>query len=161
MATACADMLCGGWLRKNCDNDVLFGWLSDRLFAGRRGPVVCICSSMIAPGLLAMRIDESLYYANAQALEDLLLSAVADCERVRHVVLICSAVNFIDTSALETLENLVDELRDGGVTLHLAEVKGPVMDGLEKVSLLERMRPGRVFLSTHEAVQALAEPGDP
>ena len=113
------------------------------------------------PGLLAMRIDESLYYANAQALEDLLLSAVADCERVRHVVLICSAVNFIDTSALETLENLVDELRDGGVTLHLAEVKGPVMDGLEKVSLLERMRPGRVFLSTHEAVQALAEPGDP
>jgi SulP family sulfate permease len=108
------------------------------------------------PGLLAIRIDESLYYANAQALEDLLLNAVADREEVRDVVLICSAVNFIDTSALETLENLVDELRDGGVTLHLAEVKGPVMDGLEKVSLLERMAPGRVFLSTHDAVLALA-----
>lgn len=108
------------------------------------------------PGLLAIRIDESLYYANAQALEDLLLNAVADREEVRDVVLICSAVNFIDTSALETLENLVDELRDGGVTLHLAEVKGPVMDGLEKVSLLERMAPGQVFLSTHDAVLALA-----
>ncbi|MEQ9006196.1 MAG: sulfate permease [Pseudomonadales bacterium] len=107
------------------------------------------------PGVLAIRIDESLYYANAQALEDLLLNAVADREEVRDVVLICSAVNFIDTSALETLENLVDELRDGGVTLHLAEVKGPVMDGLEKVSLLERMAPGRVFLSTHDAVLAL------
>merc|ERR1719424_242085 len=31
------------------------GWISDRLFAGRRGPVVCICSSMLAPGLLATR----------------------------------------------------------------------------------------------------------
>jgi SulP family sulfate permease len=111
------------------------------------------------PGLLAIRIDESLYYANAQALEELLLNAVADCEEVRHVVLICSAVNFIDTSALETLENLVDELRDGGVTLHFAEVKGPVMDGLERVSLLERMAPGRVFLSTHDAVLALADAG--
>lgn len=107
------------------------------------------------PGLLVIRIDESLYYANAQALEDLLLNEVADCEAVRHVVLICSAVNFIDTSALETLENLIDELREAGVTLHLAEVKGPVMDGLERVSLLERLAPGRVFLSTHEAVVTL------
>ncbi|NBC23698.1 MAG: sulfate permease [Gammaproteobacteria bacterium] len=107
------------------------------------------------PGLLVIRIDESLYYANAQALEDLLLNEVADCEAVRHVVLICSAVNFIDTSALETLENLIEELREAGVTLHLAEVKGPVMDGLERVSLLERLAPGRVFLSTHEAVHTL------
>ncbi len=113
------------------------------------------------PGLLAIRIDESLYYANAQALEELLLNAVADCDAVRHVVLICSAVNFIDTSALETLENLVDELRDAGVTLHLAEVKGPVMDGLARTSLLERMAPGQVFLSTHEAVLALAGSSGP
>ncbi|MDZ7669883.1 MAG: sulfate permease [Gammaproteobacteria bacterium] len=109
------------------------------------------------PGLLAIRVDESLYYANTQALEELLLNSVADRPDVRHVVLICSAVNFIDTSALETLENLADELRGAGTTLHLAEVKGPVMDGLKRVSLLEKLSPGRVFLSTHEAVATLAE----
>jgi len=107
------------------------------------------------PGLLVIRIDESLYYANAQALEDLLLNEVADCPDLRHVVLVCSAVNFIDTSALETLENLIEELREARVTLHLAEVKGPVMDGLERVWLPKRMDPGQVFLSTHQAVLSL------
>lgn len=109
------------------------------------------------PGLLAIRVDESLYYANTQALEELLLNSVADRPDVRHVVLICSAVNVIDTSALETLENLAEELRAAGTTLHLAEVKGPVMDGLNRVSLLDKLSPGRVFLSTHEAVRTLVE----
>ncbi|MEQ8860532.1 MAG: sulfate permease [Pseudomonadales bacterium] len=114
------------------------------------------------PGVLAIRVDESLYFANSQALEEMLINRVAEQRDLRHVVLICSAVNFIDTSALETLENLIDELRQAGVTLHLAEVKGPVMDALERVDLLDRLDPGRVFLSTHQALVALsAEPGAP
>src|SRR5690606_13793037 len=74
------------------------------------------------PRVLAIRVDESLYFANTQALEELILNAVAERPDVRHVVLICSAVNFIDTSALETLQNLTAELRNAGTTLHLAEV---------------------------------------
>jgi sulfate permease, SulP family len=70
-------------------------------------------------------------------------------------VLIASAVNFIDGSALHSLERLVEELREGGVTLHLAEVKGPVMDRLRRSTFLSHLEPGRVFLSTHEAVRDL------
>jgi len=92
----------------------------------------------------------------AQALEELLLNEVADCGAVRHVVLICSAVNFIDTSALETLENLIEELREAGVTLHLAEVKGPVMDRLKRSHFLDALN-GRVFLSQYDAWMALAD----
>jgi SulP family sulfate permease len=109
------------------------------------------------PGVLAIRVDESLYFANSQALEELLLNTVAEQPEVRHVVLICSAVNFIDTSALETLENLVDELRNAGTTLHFAELKGPVTDALARVDLLDKLDPGRVFLSTHEAIVALTK----
>jgi len=76
--------------------------------------------------LLLIRVDESLYFANTRYLEDHLLAAVADQPKVEHVVLICSAVNFIDASALESLETLIAELRSGGVTVHLAEAKGPV-----------------------------------
>jgi len=112
-------------------------------------------------GVMAIRVDESLYFANSQALEDLLLNTVADRQDVRHVVLICSAVNFIDTSALETLENLIGELRNAGVTLHLAEVKGPVMDALQRVQLLARLAPGQVFLSTHQALTTLTTPTNP
>lgn len=111
------------------------------------------------PHVLAVRVDESLYFANASFLESYLLGAVADDRRLRHVVLICSAVNLIDASALETLETLASELRDAGVTLHLAEVKGPVMDRLERTGLLDHLAPGRVFLSTHEAMATLEREG--
>jgi len=107
------------------------------------------------PHMHALRIDESLYFANASALETHILNAVADDPQIRHVLLIASAVNQIDASALESLERLTDELRAAGVTLHLAEVKGPVMDRLQRTDFLERLEPGRVFLSTHDAFVAL------
>ncbi|MBI1733190.1 MAG: sulfate permease [Gammaproteobacteria bacterium] len=107
------------------------------------------------PHVLAMRIDESLYFANAHALEETALRIATERQELKHVVLICSAINFIDYSALETLVTTIDRLRDAGVTLHLAEVKGPVMDRLGKTDLLKHLGDGRVFLSTHEAMVAL------
>ena len=112
------------------------------------------------PTILAIRVDGSLYFANTRFLEDYLLAAVADTDDIQHVVLIMSAVNFVDTSALESLESLVDQLRDAGVTVHLAEVKGPVMDQFERSDLLKRLVPGQVFLSTHEAIVTLTDPNN-
>lgn len=105
--------------------------------------------------VVALRIDESLYFANAHALEETLLRVVSERHEVKHVVLICSAVNFIDFSALDMLITTAERLRDAGVTLHLAEVKGPVMDRLQKTDLLQRLGEGKVFLSTHEAMTSL------
>ncbi len=107
------------------------------------------------PHAVALRMDESLYFANAHALEETLLRVVTERHEVKHVVLICSAVNFIDFSALEMLMTTAERLRDAGVTLHLAEVKGPVMDRLQRAHMLQRLGAGRVFLSTHEAMTAL------
>ncbi|MCR9221587.1 MAG: sulfate permease [Alphaproteobacteria bacterium] len=109
---------------------------------------------MTSPRVLSVRVDESLYFANARWLEDKLYDmAVADAQ-VRHVVLICSAVNHIDASALESLEALADRLKAAGVAFHLSEVKGPVMDKLARSDFLEHLT-GRVYLSQHEAMTAL------
>jgi SulP family sulfate permease len=107
------------------------------------------------PSLLTLRIDESLWFANARFLEDYILFRLADDKAIRHVVLMCSAINEIDFSALETLEELNSRLKDQGIALHLSEVKGPVMDRLERSHLLENL-PGRVFLSQWDAWAALA-----
>ncbi len=107
------------------------------------------------PEILLFRIDENLYFANAGYLEDHLIREVAENPEVKAVVLICSAVNLIDASALETLADLRDNLKHAGVTLHLAEVKGPVMDRLARSSFVEELAPGEVFLSTHDAVKKL------
>ncbi len=106
------------------------------------------------PEVLTIRVDESLWFANARFLEDAILDRVAADSPVQHVVLMCSAVNAIDMSALESLEAINARLRDMGVTLHLSEVKGPVMDRLERTHFLKDLT-GRVFLSQYDAAAAL------
>jgi len=107
--------------------------------------------------LAMLRVDESLYFANARYLEDTLYALVASRPELDHVVLICSAVNLIDASALESLEAINARLQDSSVTLHLAEVKGPVMDRLKHSDFLDDLT-GRVFLSTYAAWQELRQP---
>ena len=109
------------------------------------------------PAVLTLRVDESLYFVNARFLEDLIQDLVAQRPAVRHVVLMCSAMNEIDYSALESLEAINHRLKDLGIGLHLSEVKGPVMDRLKKTHFLDHLN-GRVFLSQFDAWTKLAMP---
>jgi SulP family sulfate permease len=107
------------------------------------------------PHLLTIRVDESLTYLNARWLEEYILEQVADRPALRHLVLMASAVNAIDASGLESLEAINHRLGDGGVKLHLSEVKGPVMDRLKRAHFLDELT-GRVFLSQDQAFAELA-----
>ena len=109
------------------------------------------------PAILTIRIDESLYFPNARFLADYVLDRVGKDGPIRHVVLMCSAVNVIDFSALEALEALNHRLKDMGITLHMSEVKGPVTDRLKKSHFLDDLS-GRVFLSQYDAWVALTAP---
>jgi len=106
------------------------------------------------PGVLSIRIDESLYFANARYLEDLVTNQVAANPGLTDVVLMCSAVNAIDMSALESLEAIEHRLKDLGVRLHLSEVKGPVMDRLKGTEFIQHLSGGN-HLSQHQAVRAI------
>ncbi|MDY6890895.1 MAG: sulfate permease [Pseudomonadota bacterium] len=106
------------------------------------------------PHVLTLRVDESLYFANARYLEDLIYDQVARNPELRHLVLMCPAVNLIDASALESLEAINQRLKDSGVTFHLSEVKGPVMDKLEGTHFLQELS-GEIFLSQYEAWKTL------
>ena len=107
------------------------------------------------PHVLSIRIDEALTYLNARWLEEYVLEEVAERSAVRHVILMCSAVNAIDASGLESLEAINHRLGDGGIGLHLSEVKGPVMDRLQRSHFLEELN-GQVFLSQSRAFEKLA-----
>lgn len=102
-----------------------------------------------------VRIDESLYFANTAYLEETVLNQVAEQPEIEHFVLVGTAVNFIDASALETLESLRQELADAGVTFHLAAVKGPVMDRLQKIGFAAQFGSENIHLTTHEAMKSI------
>ena len=112
------------------------------------------------PHVLSIRIDESLTYLNARWLEEYVLEEIADRPEVRHVILMCSAVNEIDASGLESLEAINHRMIDAGIGLHLSEVKGPVMDRLKRTHFVEELN-GQVFLSQNRAFRELATNGGP
>jgi SulP family sulfate permease len=110
------------------------------------------------PALVTLRVDESLYFVNARFLEDLVQNRVTSGSKIRDVVLMFSAVNEVDFSALESLEAINQRLKDMDVGLHLSEVKGPVMDRLKTSHFLDEMN-GKVFLSQYDAWRELTAPG--
>ncbi|HSJ23718.1 MAG TPA: solute carrier family 26 protein [Longimicrobiales bacterium] len=101
------------------------GWLGrERVFRNvLRYPEV-----ELVPGVVILRVDASLYFANMAFLENWLRSAVAEQEEVRTIILDFSGVNDMDAVAVETLEALMTDFRHQGVALHIAAMKGPVRD---------------------------------
>ncbi|MBL4581617.1 MAG: sulfate permease [Gammaproteobacteria bacterium] len=106
--------------------------------------------------ILSIRIDESLYFANTRFLEELIFSLMAKKPKLEHVILMCTAVNAIDMSALQTLEKINQTLSEIGIKLHLSEVKGPIMDKLVKTTLFANLS-GSNYLSHNLAVEDLKD----
>jgi sulfate permease, SulP family len=112
--------------------------------------------AVTAPDLLMLRVDAGLFFGNVEAVNARIEDELAARPGTRNLVLVLSAVNEVDTSALFALTELNGMLKGRGIGLHLAEVKGPVMDRLKHSELLPALN-GRVFLSTAMAWDALAD----
>ena len=107
------------------------------------------------PDILSLRVDESLFFANASALEEKVLSEIFSRDEISHVVLVFSAVNEVDYSALEVLELLNNQLYEQGICLHLSEVKGPVLDKLRATVFLAHLS-GYIYLTQFSAFKDIA-----
>lgn len=108
------------------------------------------------PHLLAIRIDENIFFANTRAIERAILQSLRDYPDTRELVLILSAVNHIDSTGLDMLIELSEGLREKDIRVHLAEVKGPVMDRLAETDwLIHQVH--EVFPSTHIAFNTLGD----
>jgi SulP family sulfate permease len=106
----------------------------------------------LTPGVVGLRIDESLLFTNARQLSDVVAQHVAQHADAQRVVLLMSPVNRIDFSGLEALRALQNALAERGIRLDLSEVKGPVLDAL-RAGRWEQWFRGRVFLSHHQGMQ--------
>lgn len=106
------------------------------------------------PALLMLRIDANLFFGNVEAVNARLEEELAGHPSARHLVLVMTAVSSIDTTALFALAELNQNLKRRGIGLHLAEVKGPVMDRLRHSELLGQLN-GQLFLSAAMACDHL------
>ena len=104
--------------------------------------------------IVTLRIDESLYYANARYLETKVTAIIASNPNIKHLILMCPAVNRIDASALDSLFVIMGRLKALDIKLHLSELHSSVKERLHRSNFIERLT-GEIFLSHHEAVTAL------
>ena len=101
-----------------------------------------------------LRIDESLYYANARTLEDRVAQIVAENPALTDLIMMCTAVNRIDASALSSLETINNRLKASDIKLHFSDMQSRVRERLFRSSFLDRLT-GQIFLSQHEAMESL------
>jgi len=106
------------------------------------------------PKIVSLRIDESLYFPNARFLEARVSELVASNPEVKHFILDCSAVNSIDASGLESLKAINIRLKEGGITFHISEIKGPIMDGLKKTQFFQELK-NRIHFTQYEAIYSI------
>lgn len=110
--------------------------------------------TQVLPEVLVIRIDESLYFANVQYVERYLRNMVSDRTEVTHLVLVCSAINTVDASALQVFAELIMSLEKLGVVVYLAELKDSVYEQLARANFIKQIGQDNIFRSTHKAVEA-------
>lgn len=122
-------------------------------YTERYGDTAQFKSAHRIPRVKIMRIDESLYFANAQFLDKYLRNAIAESPEVEYLILVGDAVNWIDASALQILEDLIHDFEQVGVTVYITELNYKVWGRVSKIGFMSRVGEQRFFHTTHQAVQ--------
>lgn len=106
--------------------------------------------------IVVLRVDGPLFFANTKFLTDQVSSLLADRPDVGWVVLDAAGIGDLDASGVHALAELDADLRDSGVTLVMATVRGPVRDVMANAGLWPEMA-----ARTHPSVSAAVAAIDP
>jgi SulP family sulfate permease len=102
-----------------------------------------------------MRFDGSLYFANVTYFEDMVLKAVADHKESKFLLVVGDAINSMDSSGEEMLQNLVGQLRETGVQIVFSGLKKQVLDVMRATGLYDRIGDENVFATECQALKAI------
>lgn len=109
----------------------------------------------LIPGLLLLRWDAPLFFANAEQFQQCVLQAITRSPTpVRRLVIAAEPVTSIDVTSADMLAELEQMLAEAGIELHFAEVKGPVKDKFRRFGLLRENREQRIQPTVGAAVDA-------
>ena len=91
-------------------------------------------------GVLAVRSDGPLFYANTDAVKQRVLALVRAAEpRPATVVFDLAASTELDVQTADTLGELIDELEKDGIELRLANVRKPALEILDRSGVARRV----------------------
>jgi high affinity sulfate transporter 1 len=113
------------------------------------------------PGLLILRFDGSLFFANAPDFADEVRAGVELTDPAPKVVLVDGeSINGIDATAINAILELKDELERKGIDLRFARVRANVLEIIRRSGLHEDIETEKFYVSIQAAVDAFLEEGE-
>jgi high affinity sulfate transporter 1 len=114
------------------------------------------------PGILILRLDAPMYYANALTVRERVKAIVAGTQPPPHaVVMDAGGQDSLDITSAEVLKGLVVELKEKGIDYYVAEVHAPVQQFGQRTGLLEFISEDRIFPTVDAAVRFLETSAQP
>jgi high affinity sulfate transporter 1 len=108
------------------------------------------------PGVLILRLDAPMYYANALTVRDKAKAMMEESETpLRAVILDASVQDELDITSAEVLEGLVKELQGQGIAVYVAELHAPVREFGRRTGLLDLIGEENVFPTVDLAVRSI------
>jgi len=104
------------------------------------------------PGLLILRTEGRVFFANAQGLGERITSLLEPAHP-SVVVLDCSAISDLEYTALRMLVDAEERLRKHGVQLWLAALNPQVLDVIKRTPLAQRLGRERMLFNLEMAVK--------
>ena len=109
------------------------------------------------PKVTAIRFDGQLYFANVNYFEESILYLVSNDPELKCIVVVSSGINGLDASGVDMLQNLIDRLRQNGITLVFCGIKGPVSEVMERSGLIDRIGRENIFVSEKAALEEVGK----
>ncbi len=108
-----------------------------------------------SPEILALRFDDTLYFANAAFFESQVLDELAKKPQARHLLVVANGINQMDASGDEAVRHLVERLRAGGIEVYFCGVKKQVLDVMRRTGLDHLIGADRLFPNEEQALAAI------
>lgn len=105
--------------------------------------------------VLAIRIDDNLYFANAHSLENRILKEIAESRQLNDVILVFSTISFLDASAIDTLDTIRKQLAAAEISLHLCDIKDKVMKQLVLSGFIEALGVENIHMTPRAAMKRI------
>jgi SulP family sulfate permease len=120
--------------------------------------VARVDQAKLIPGLLIFRIDSSLYFANASYLQDRVYEALAQRpDPIKAFLFDASSINEIDSSAIDALGDILEEFRELGIQMYFTNVRGRVLDMLQRSGFYAEVGAEHFFYSKHSAAEQIKQ----
>lgn len=140
-------------------HDAVLGWSPK---AGRFVNVSLHPNARLVPGTVVYRLDDRLFFANAQYFRERVREAIAAAPYdVERFVLVAEAVTHVDGAGADALREVVSDLEASGIEFVVARLKGSAMDKFDQFGLVATIGEDRFFPTTHKAVFGTTEPPTP